>query len=233
MTGWNIYKKHWKFIIPLGIATVVAQFFIRLIQQSVLEDHVFLGFVLWILGILVSIIVTIGWAKVNLALVRTHTATWETFKSTNEEWMHFFKAAVWVFLYAIGYMILALIPVMIIGLIGILTAVSWLQLVALSAAVIIMVVVGIYLSIRYQFYPFIVLDNKELNGKAIAQKSAHLTRGAMLMLFGWALLSVLIAIIGLLFAGIGLVIALPIISLVQVIIYEHLHKHTHVELKAE
>lgn len=224
-SSWTIYKKHWKFIILLGVTTFFAQLFITLIQQGALQDNPFLAFILWMGSALLSIIVTLGWSKVLLALVRHNHADWDTFKTTPQQWLKFIKVFIWMAVYSCVIMFLATVPGLAIAGIGFIFQIQWLLIIGLVVSAIALICASLYVTIRYQFYKFAVLDFGEQRSLAVFRVSSRFTRGASLKLFGWILLSALLVIIGLLLAGIGLFIAIPIVSLGQAKIYTILKAH--------
>ncbi len=235
-TGWQLFKKNWKFIILLGISTVLLQVLIELVQQGVMHRSPFLGFVLWLAGTIISIIITLGWAKVNLAMVHNHQPTWSTFRSTPDEWARLIKVMLWSILYAAYYTIITVTPFALIGVVGLLFDIAVLQKLGLVTTGIAFVVAALYITIRFQFATLAAVESTDASGSSrdIFKKSVALTDGQFWHLVGWLLASALVVIGGMILAGVGLIVAIPVVTLAQTKIYTILKsKHGHAKLKHE
>lgn len=222
--AWQIFVYHWKFILPLGAATVLAQLLITGAYQATMRNSPLLAMSLWSVSILFSMIISLGWSKIFLTIVRTNRASWETFKTEPVLWLHFLKTNIWYLLYVIGLMILVILPFGIIAIVGYMyhyeILAKWSLLLGVGTSALVM----IYLEIRYQFIPFVVIDNPGLRSKVIFKKSGNITKKSFAKLVLFAVLSVGIAVLGLLMIGVGLIIAIPVIKIAQAKIYDTISK---------
>lgn len=224
-TGWHTFKTHWKFIILLGLATVVAQIIVKGAEQAAIDRSPLLGLILWLVSTILAIIISLGWSKVFLNLVRHNHADWDTFKTEPKQWLLSIKASLWLAAYSLGYMIIAALPFVITGIIGAYTDISWLQIASVSAGVIAITCVAVYMAIRYQFLTFSVIDSGTTHSKELFKQTGNLTNNNWSQLFGFALVTLLLAIAGLLCLGVGLIIVIPVVSLAKAKIYDMLKAH--------
>lgn len=217
--GWQIFKKNWKFIIGLGLSTLVLQIVLEIIQQGVRNRSVALGFILWLAATLISIIITYGWAKVNLNLVRNHHATWSTFRSNPEDWARLIQVILWALAYSVLYVIITVLPFAILGGIGLAIDSIILQKIALGLGSVALAGVALYITIRFQFYTLAAVDSRDPSTRSIFKHSVALTHGQFWHLVGWLLVSALVVLAGAILIGLGLFVAIPVVTLAQTKIY--------------
>lgn len=90
--------------------------------------------------------------------------------------------------------------------------------------IVLLIVPGIYLAIKYQFYSFLIID-KNMGIMDSFKKSGEMTKGNMMNLFFLGLILVVINIIGALLFGIGLLVTIPTSTMAMVYVYRKLsHK---------
>lgn len=227
LTGWQTFKKNWQFIILLGLATVIAQVIVKGAEQVTIDRSPILSLALWLVSTILAIIISLGWSKVFLGLVRHNHVNWDTFKTEPKQWLLYIKTSLWLAAYSFGYMFIAALPFIILGVIGSYTDVYWLQLGSVIAGVAAATGVGIYMAISYQFISFSVIDTP-VNGsgsRELFKKSGQLTKNSWFQLFGFALVTVLLAIIGVLCLVVGLIIVIPVVSIAKAKIYDILKSH--------
>jgi len=90
-----------------------------------------------------------------------------------------------------------------------------------TLCLIFLIVPGIYLAIRYQFYSYFIVD-KDLGMIESLKKSAEVTKGASLDLALFGLMMIGINILGILALGIGLLATLPVTWLASAFVYRKL-----------
>ena len=225
-SGYHLFKNHAKFIILAGIATALAQLALQLIQSASqlnrgggsLLASLFVG--------LIGLIITIGWAKVLLKLVRGDGANWNDFKSQPEVWLRFIKAYLWYIGYMVAYGFIIALPFIIITIIGFFTndIVLTVGVILLSTA---LVVTAIYFGVRYQFLKYIVLDYPDTRSHDLFKKAGAITKGNLVQLLGFGIILGLVNLLGFICLVVGLAVTLPTTKLAQVKVYEYLkEKHT-------
>ncbi len=83
-----------------------------------------------------------------------------------------------------------------------------------------LIIPGIYLAIRLQFYTYILLEQKECNCMKALSKSWAMTEGHVLNLFSLGILSFFIIILGVIVFLIGALFAIPFTILMLALAYE-------------
>ena len=81
---------------------------------------------------------------------------------------------------------------------------------------------GLYLAVKYGFYGFLIAD-KKLGAFDAPKMSGQLTAGAKWPLVGFGLASLGIVILGALAFGVGLFVAIPVVSIAFVFVYRSLY----------
>lgn len=89
------------------------------------------------------------------------------------------------------------------------------------AGFLLLVVPGIYFALRYSLYLYLIAD-RNLGPIDAFRESARLTHGVKWQLIGLSLLSYLAVLGGALFFGVGLIVALPVVSLAAAYVYRSL-----------
>lgn len=89
------------------------------------------------------------------------------------------------------------------------------------AGLILLIVPGIIFALMFMFAPYIVID-KNLGPIDAMKESMRVTKGRKLELFGFALISIGIALLGVLALIVGLLVAIPVLSLAFVRAYRAL-----------
>ena len=87
------------------------------------------------------------------------------------------------------------------------------------------IIPGIYFSIKYCFYGFLIAD-KKVGAFDSLKMSGQLTGGVKWLLIGFTLASIGIVFLGALAFGVGLLVALPVVSLAFVFVYRSLYDQT-------
>jgi uncharacterized membrane protein len=83
---------------------------------------------------------------------------------------------------------------------------------------------GIYLALRLQFYSYFIVEEPEITFWEALNKSYHLTENWTLALFWWALVNIVINLLGVLFFFVGVIISYPITQLVTASIYRGMQR---------
>lgn len=87
------------------------------------------------------------------------------------------------------------------------------------------VIPGIYFAVKYSFYGFLIAD-KKLGAFDALKMSGQLTDGAKWLLVGFGFASFGVILLGTLALGVGLLVAIPIISLAYIFVYRSLYDQT-------
>ncbi len=105
-------------------------------------------------------------------------------------------------------------------------AVSILYGLLVTAGLILLIVPGIYLAVRYGLVGFLVVDGRSPDVLSAFHQSAELTRGRRGRLFLFALVLTLMNLAGAVLLGIGLLVTLPLSAFASTLVYRHLAAHT-------
>ncbi len=100
-----------------------------------------------------------------------------------------------------------------------------LSILIIMGGLILLILPGIYLAIRIQFAPYLIVEHKNMGPIEAIKKSMDMTKGIFWKLFGFALIFVFINLLGLLFFGVGLVITLPVTGIAYTYLYRKLSGH--------
>lgn len=87
---------------------------------------------------------------------------------------------------------------------------------------VLLILPGIYLAVRLQFSPYLIVDDENMGPIESLKKSMKLTQGIFWKLFGFSVVTLLFNIAGALCFGIGLLITLPITGIAYTKLYRKL-----------
>jgi uncharacterized membrane protein len=100
---------------------------------------------------------------------------------------------------------------------------SLLLAVVVIGGLILLIVPGVYFALKYQFVLNLIID-KKLGIGAAFRESSRITKGRMMALLGFNFLCLGVVLLGALCLGVGILVAMPVVSLADVFIYRHLQK---------
>ena len=90
------------------------------------------------------------------------------------------------------------------------------------AGLLLLVVPGIYLAIRLQYYKFLIVDKENISPVMALKESWRMTEGHTWNLFLFMLLIILINFIGAMLLGIGLFVSVPVSLIAYAFLYRKL-----------
>jgi uncharacterized membrane protein len=102
---------------------------------------------------------------------------------------------------------------------------SLLSGVLITLGYIVFIIPGIILSLFWYFSSYVLLD-EDVGFVAAMKQSKELTEGVRLKLFLFEITTIVINSLGMMFFGIGALVAFPLTSLARVHIYRSLHSQT-------
>ena len=105
-------------------------------------------------------------------------------------------------------------------------AVSLIYGVLVTAGLILLIVPGIYLAVRYGLAGFVVADGRSTDILGSFRESSELTRGNRWRLFLFGLALLLLNLMGALLFGVGLLVTLPMSAFASVLVYRRLAART-------
>jgi uncharacterized membrane protein len=105
------------------------------------------------------------------------------------------------------------------------TALSIVYTAAVLLGLVALVAPGIYIAVRFKFFPYVLLENENMEMLDIAKHSYELTEGIFVKLLTFFAIAVGLNILGLLCFGIGLLVTLPVTIFATAHLYKKLHIH--------
>ena len=97
-----------------------------------------------------------------------------------------------------------------------------------TIGIILLIIPGIYLGIRLQFYSAFIVD-EDCGAIESLKRSWEITKGQELPLFLLSLVLILISIIGMLLLGVGIFVAVPVIYTMYLIVYRVLNSPVNIQ----
>ncbi|WP_085536035.1 hypothetical protein [Massilibacteroides vaginae] len=97
-----------------------------------------------------------------------------------------------------------------------------------TIGIILLIIPGIYLGIRLQFYSAFIVD-EDCGAIESLKRSWEITKGQELPLFLLSLVMILISIIGMLLLGVGIFVAVPVIYTMYLIVYRVLNSPVNIQ----
>ena len=106
------------------------------------------------------------------------------------------------------------------------------QLIVL-VGLIFLIIPGIYLALRYQYAQYIIVDDKGISiGKAF-KRSAEMTKSIKWRILWLGIVTIGVALLGLLALGVGLLVAIPVAALAHLFVYVYVRKTYHGDFLGE
>jgi hypothetical protein len=90
-----------------------------------------------------------------------------------------------------------------------------------------MLIPGIYVAVRFKFYPYVLLENEHLNVLEVIKQTNKLTCCAFKSLFVLFLAITLLNVVGFLAAGVGLIFTVPVSVFALAHAFRKLEGHSH------
>lgn len=191
--GWDAFKKNAAFIYGYGFLSIVILALPNILFSDAGSKQAEQSLSFHLANLIfqiISIILTIGWIRANLKMVRGAKPTLDDFKPTVGVLVNSFIVSLLYPLIFIGGLLLLIIP-------------------------------GIIWGIMYSYANFLVID-KNLGAIEAFKASAAATRGNRWNLYKAGIVFAGVFLLGALALGIGLLIAIPVIQLAGLAIYDKL-----------
>lgn len=216
--GWQKFKENWKLLVVVQFASIIISAVFNLVTDNVPADFWYVSLVVYLVTVVLGVVMGIGMIKVYLKIFDGQSA------SLKDLFLHyklFFKF---------------ILAQLVAGLIGFLSVVPIIITLVISAALnnniawviglIITLVESLFVlhvALRLMFVQYLVVD-KELGPVQAVKGSFAITKGHVMSLLGFGVMSFVVAILGVLALVVGLFAAIPVISLGTVYVYRELSK---------
>lgn len=217
--AWALYKKNWKFITVTYLIVFGVEIASSVIRSSVPKNAAGIAIILAIISSAIQMLVGIGTVVIFLKLVDRKKAEYSDLFKSYKYFLNYFLGAI---LYGI---IVCGLPVLVILVALTLGAFKGNEinagLIVLIVGLIISFPIAIYLSLRYQFYSYFIVD-KNLPPVEAIKASSKATQGVKWKLFGFGFVHAGVALLGLLALWIGIIVAAPLIAIATIFAYRKL-----------
>lgn len=101
------------------------------------------------------------------------------------------------------------------------------KLITVLCTTIIMLLPGIYIAVRFKFYPYVLLENEHMKIMEVVKHTEKLTHGIFWQLCWFFVIVAVLNTIGMLAFGVGLVLTIPVSVFAIAHMYRKLQGHTH------
>ena len=188
--GWNTFKANPLFLVGVFIAASVITGVVESAGEVMDPDDGFLGFLIAIVGLIVTFVFEMGIIAIALKLHDGEMPEFGDLFNRVGLVLQYGAAAIIYFVMVVFGLILLIIP-------------------------------GIYLSVRFHFFGYFIVD-QEVGPIEALERSSKLTEGVRLELFLFGMLLIGINIAGLLCFIVGIFVSMPVTSLAMAYVFRHL-----------
>jgi hypothetical protein len=105
-------------------------------------------------------------------------------------------------------------------------ALTAMYVVAVSIGLILFVIPGLYLAVRFKMYPYVLIENENATLKELIKMTSKLTYGHFWKVLGFLIALSILNIVGAMVFLVGLVITVPVSIFATAHVYEKLKNHT-------
>ncbi|AKV00014.1 hypothetical protein AKJ09_06677 [Labilithrix luteola] len=196
--GWDTFKRHLGLSIAVVVAGIVPLMLLNGMASAAENSSRFLSVVLGLVAALVRVLWGFVLLRLGLALYDGRAVTGQTVRELLPDGPTF-----------LTYL-----------------AVSILYSLLVAAGLILLVIPGIYLAVRYGFCEFFVADRRTASVGEAFRRSSDITRGERWRLFVLELALVVLNVLGAMFFGFGLLVTVPLSIFAMVMVYRRLAART-------
>jgi len=191
--AWTLFKEHASSIIVILLVYLVTNSIISFIGVAVMGDSILITFIFQIIQSIIGIILALGFNRILLNIINGESYEVNTlFSQTN-----------------FSLVLNTIIGSVVIGI-------------AIIVGLVFLILPGLYIAFRLQFFNYALLEQETPNFSDAIKTSWDMTKGHVIDLVVIAIVSGIIVIGGVLALIIGLFVAIPVISLMSVLVYKNL-----------
>lgn len=191
--AWTLFKEHASSIIVILLVYLVTNSIISFIGVAVMGDSILITFIFQIIQSIIGIILALGFNRILLNIINGESYEVNTlFSQTN-----------------FSLVLNTIIGSVVIGI-------------AIIVGLVFLILPGLYIAFRLQFFNYALLEQETPNFSDAIKTSWDMTKGHVIDLVVIAIVSAIIVIGGVLALIIGLFVAIPVISLMSVLVYKNL-----------
>lgn len=193
--GWETFKKYPAYLIGIVLVAFIVSWIFSTITNNLSNGGMepnFMSSLVYIVGMIVNMIISMGLAKISITLARGGKPTWEDLYNQYPKIINYLIASILFVLMVLVGLILLVVP-------------------------------GIYLAIRFHMYSYLIVD-KNLGAIEALKQSSVITKGSMWNLFLFWIVSIIVVIIGAILFFVGLLVAVPVVLVAGGYVYNKLVK---------
>lgn len=196
--GWDTFKRHLGLSIGVVVAGIVPLMLLNALASASEERSRFLSVVFGLVAAIVRVLWGFVLLRLGLALFDGRSLAGRTTRELLPDGQTFVTYLVVSILYSL----------------------------LVAAGLIVFVIPGLYLAVRYGFCEFFVADGRAAGVGDAFRKSSDITRGERWRLFGLELALLVLNVLGAMFFGFGLLLTIPLSIFAMVMVYRRLAART-------
>ena len=213
-SSWNILKPNWGLL------------FLGIIQERLLEDVTFQSILFTVAAYLFQMGLNLGMLRICLNLIHNKEGEFHQLFGSFNLLIPYLMSSLFVILILLAAASpgIALLLSSISVDFGTLPTIDSLEGVSMVIPLLIIFIPFVYISLRLQFYDYFLVD-EECGIIDAVKKSAAITKGYVMELFLLGTVMSIIVLISIIPLGAGLLISIPLATMVNTYVYEKLKKH--------
>ena len=102
---------------------------------------------------------------------------------------------------------------------------SAIYIVAVGIGTILLIIPGVYVAVRFKFFPYVVIENENATIKELIAGAYKLTNGYFWNVFFFLVIAVILNVLGALFFLVGLIVTVPVTVLASAHFYTKIKEH--------
>ena len=184
-----------------------------------------------VFDVLVALLLSLSLLSISLAMVKNESFTFADLfnKLRSPRLVLHFIALTALYVLVVCALTLPFIAAMTVsfGAVFFGAAVASGKLIALATVTFILFCVGVYVSVCYKFFPYVLLENEHMSLTHIIKHTRKITCCNFWPLFVLLILLSLFNVVGAMLAGLGLIITVPMSVFALAHVYRKLEAHSH------
>ena len=225
-SSWNILKPNLGLLVLAIVFIFALNLFLGIIQERLLEDVTFQSILFTVAAYLFQMGLNLGMLRICLNLIHNKEGEFHQLFGSFNLLIPYLMSSLFVILILLAAASpgIALLLSSISVDFGTLPTIDSLEGVSMVIPLLIIFIPFVYISLRLQFYDYYLVD-EECGIIDAVKKSAAITKGYVMELFLLGTVMSIIVLISIIPLGAGLLISIPLATMVNTYVYEKLKKH--------
>ena len=224
-SSWNILKPNLGLLVLAIVFIFALNLFLSIIQERLLEDVTFQSILFTVAAYLFQMGLNLGMLRICLNLIHNKEGEFHQLFGSFNLLIPYLMSSLFVILILLAAASpgIALLLSSISVDFGTLPTIDSLEGVSMVIPLLIIFIPFVYISLRLQFYDYYLVDEESGIIDAV-KKSAAITKGYVMELFLLGTVMSIIVLISIIPLGAGLLISIPLATMVNTYVYEKLKK---------